>query len=1254
MNKKYLSVVLFGALLAVSAGTFTSCKDYDDDIKGLQEQIDGNQSSVAALEKQLATLDAAAKAAQTAADAAKAAAAEAKTAADAAKAAGDQAKADAAAAKALAEEAKAAAATAKAEAIAEATKQVEALQTLMEQAIALKVDQSVFDSAILAVNAQIKAIDENLSKLAGVVEGIDAKVATNTSDIADAKKAIETLIAADKNLQTQLDQLKKYAEATQDLAEDNQDKIKATQESIKAAQEEIAKLWEGLSGANTQIASLITLTGEHANLIAALTGRVGTTEAEQKVHAQRIDALEKGLGLAEADIKDLIAGLSETNEAMSTMEKRIDGELDVIKKDIKDIQSTLEDIDEDIRGINADLAGLHVLIVSRLSSISFAPDLYVDGIEAIKFTSLQYSPMDKSENASIPVTYKFSTAALATASYHFNPVSFKLANADYAYIDRTAEVINTRAAASKLVEIVGTPTANAEKGTVDFQLLRLNSHTTQPGLDRTNLIALQATLKGDAVDTNEKNAVVTAPYVAVYDNILAYEDVRIADKKTLTTGADEAHYATTFNACKEEAPRYKMYYDKVFNLKELVATCFGNNGHDEFPIEDYKLSYRFAVASTKYDITIGQTTTEQQKWIKCNDAEAGLYQAEDFNPEAFGRTPILKVELVDEAGNVVRRGFVKVEIAAEKKEDITVNKEAYDLTYACAGTKATYTIDEEFIRENVYRKITNGTNIGMSHEEFWNTYNFASAEVKKNNKVYGMATPRIVDGPTGAGVATKKIVWDFVHGQLGQISASGSQFVATVTVKNKLQSSKYPENITFKFTVNVKLPSFTLNTTQNEQYWQTVDGEMRFFKVNAVTPDSKEDPAEKCLIYQDLTRAYTVYNLKGLPACTESYYKVTRTYSNGTATPKVMTGVQINGEMISLNKSANDVKAALNSANGLQASVAHIYVLESGDEITVNEFMVNFIRPVNLNMPSGITLQDAKTGGDIANFNWNGLLTDWRGEAIISPSVVEVEDINSFWKKVCVPEYVMTAGHYEIETPASLNVVNGEIEFVTTRTITMYSGKATYEYTEIGGTATKEATYSTTAAMLTKAEVSASLEAQALAGVPVGYELTTSSPVTYTEVSVPEETRVTYTYVKDVQYTPAVVKWVEGTYIAKPHEDTVMPAYDGTSYGQKVGCWEWSKSVFSSSEINLGQYWFFYGQFSDVKLDVTKVTTNLKYNGGKLPDNATLEQIGNTVKYVNVNSPIEYTYELSIPASVNYGWGTLNAVLTITVNPAGK
>ena len=32
MNKKFLSVILFSALMVGTAGTFTSCKDYDDDI----------------------------------------------------------------------------------------------------------------------------------------------------------------------------------------------------------------------------------------------------------------------------------------------------------------------------------------------------------------------------------------------------------------------------------------------------------------------------------------------------------------------------------------------------------------------------------------------------------------------------------------------------------------------------------------------------------------------------------------------------------------------------------------------------------------------------------------------------------------------------------------------------------------------------------------------------------------------------------------------------------------------------------------------------------------------------------------------------------------------------------------------------------------------------------------------------------------------------------------------------------------------
>ena len=50
MRKKYLSALLFGALLFASAGTFTSCKDYDDDIANLQEQVDAVKVSLQELQ----------------------------------------------------------------------------------------------------------------------------------------------------------------------------------------------------------------------------------------------------------------------------------------------------------------------------------------------------------------------------------------------------------------------------------------------------------------------------------------------------------------------------------------------------------------------------------------------------------------------------------------------------------------------------------------------------------------------------------------------------------------------------------------------------------------------------------------------------------------------------------------------------------------------------------------------------------------------------------------------------------------------------------------------------------------------------------------------------------------------------------------------------------------------------------------------------------------------------------------------------
>ena len=88
MKRKYLSALLMGTLTVASMSTFTSCKDYDDDISNLQEQIDklatadqlaqkvselqalisSNQTGISSLQTKLAEVKAAADKAQTTAD----------------------------------------------------------------------------------------------------------------------------------------------------------------------------------------------------------------------------------------------------------------------------------------------------------------------------------------------------------------------------------------------------------------------------------------------------------------------------------------------------------------------------------------------------------------------------------------------------------------------------------------------------------------------------------------------------------------------------------------------------------------------------------------------------------------------------------------------------------------------------------------------------------------------------------------------------------------------------------------------------------------------------------------------------------------------------------------------------------------------------------------------------------------------------------------------------------------------------------
>mgnify|MGYP001032856443 CR=1 FL=1 len=53
MNKKFLSAILFGALMVSSTGTFVSCKDYDDDIDRIDTELSDLKSQLNALQAKI-------------------------------------------------------------------------------------------------------------------------------------------------------------------------------------------------------------------------------------------------------------------------------------------------------------------------------------------------------------------------------------------------------------------------------------------------------------------------------------------------------------------------------------------------------------------------------------------------------------------------------------------------------------------------------------------------------------------------------------------------------------------------------------------------------------------------------------------------------------------------------------------------------------------------------------------------------------------------------------------------------------------------------------------------------------------------------------------------------------------------------------------------------------------------------------------------------------------------------------------------
>ena len=298
MRKKYLSALLFGALLFASTGTFTSCKDYDDDINNLQEQISGQEgvsTKISAIESTISSLQSAQSGLQSAIDAAESAAQQAALAAQ--NAAIEAAKADLEAAKAELQ----AAATADKEELQAA------IATVNETLAGISGSIQTLEQFKTNTEASLEALAQADTNLQNAITDLEASVAENAQQIAANKTAIDAQVAALEEYKAltgaDIDALKASIEAIEagQLTEEMTNKI--AEQVTEAVGAELDLISAAYSNMVTHVALLNYGEGEYAeSIIAGLSSRMDLRTAkavESRVFGGAEQADEKEAALYE-------------------------------------------------------------------------------------------------------------------------------------------------------------------------------------------------------------------------------------------------------------------------------------------------------------------------------------------------------------------------------------------------------------------------------------------------------------------------------------------------------------------------------------------------------------------------------------------------------------------------------------------------------------------------------------------------------------------------------------------------------------------------------------------------------------------------------------------------------------------------------------------------------------------------------------------------------------------------------------------
>lgn len=274
MKRKFISAMLFGALLIAPATTFVGCADYDDDIENLQGQITNNATTLDQLTKEKI------QNVETEIESLKAANKQLQEALDKAKSEGTDADA--------------------------AT--LAAAQKLVEDA------QAQLQAALDAVNGDITGINGNISSL-------DARLLAQDGRL----KSVESLLAADGKLTLAINDAQALAEKAYNLAEQTAATAEANKQAIKDVADNLKSIKESLEGQiNTLSDKVNDLSKKLADQNADITAQINSLKSQLNDANEGISANGDKIKANKQKIDEIVGQLTELQNQINANKSKVE------------------------------------------------------------------------------------------------------------------------------------------------------------------------------------------------------------------------------------------------------------------------------------------------------------------------------------------------------------------------------------------------------------------------------------------------------------------------------------------------------------------------------------------------------------------------------------------------------------------------------------------------------------------------------------------------------------------------------------------------------------------------------------------------------------------------------------------------------------------------------------------------------------------------------------------------------------------